>query len=170
METFQEVVMNVARVAILVSCLCACSSTKPATKAADAPAQAPSPLVSVPEFGLWANWSHEKKQDYMKATVVVVEKALFVNYDPVRFANFSCKTCHGSGADNGTFKMPNPELPKWPGGPDAFKKLIEKDPRMLKFMQQLIVPVTARLIGVKEFEFATHTGFSCFQCHVRGEG
>ena len=25
------------------------------------------------------------------------------------------------------------------------------------------------LFGVKEFEFATHTGFSCFQCHVRGE-
>jgi hypothetical protein len=169
MGTFQEVVMDVARIAILVSCLCACSPTKPAAIPPNTQGPAPSALVAVPRFGEWANWSHEKKLEYMRATVEVTEKALFTRYDPLRYANFTCKTCHGSGALNGTFRMPNPELPKWPGGPDAFKKLLERDPRMLKFMQQVIVPVTARLIGVQEFDFATHSGFSCFQCHVRSE-
>ena len=64
--------------------------------------------------------------------------------------------------------MPNPDLPKWSGGADAFRELKERNPKALWFMQQVVVPVTARLIGVKEFDFASHTGFSCFQCHTRG--
>jgi len=168
METLQEVVMNVARVAILVLCLCACTSTKRAAITPDPPAEPPSARVAVPLFGEWTTWSHDKKKDYMKATVVLAEKGLWAEYDPVRFANFTCKNCHGSGAADGAYRMPNPDLPKWPGGADAFRELKERNPKALFFMQQVVVPVTARLIGVKEFDFASHTGFSCFQCHTRG--
>ena len=168
METLKEVVMEVKRVAILAWCLCACSSTKPATLTPNAPTGEPNLRVKVPLFGEWTTWSHEKKKDYMKATVVLAEKGLWADYDPVRFTNFTCKNCHGSGAVEGTYRMPNPDLPKWPGGPDAFRELKERNPKALFFMQQVVVPVTARLLGVKEFDFASHTGFSCFQCHTRG--
>ena len=159
-------VARVACVAILMLCSCGCSPNRAAIP--DAQGAAWRTPVPPPNFGEWANWSHEKKLEFMRGTVEATEKALFVEYDPKRYANFTCTTCHGSGALNGKFKMPNPDLPKWPGGADAFRELKQRDPKMLTFMQLVIVPVTARLLGVKEFDMASHTGFSCFQCHTRG--
>jgi hypothetical protein len=146
---------------------CSTSSGGEAVRAPTAAAK-PEPVVP-PNAGEWGTWSHDHKLAYMKAEVIEREKAIFASFDPVRFAKLTCKTCHGTGAVDGTFKMPNPDLPKWPGGMDAFRALKEKDPRMLEFMQKVVVPQTAQLLNVQAFDFATHTGFSCFQCHVRGE-
>jgi hypothetical protein len=63
--------------------------------------------------------------------------------------------------------MPNPDLPLLIGGPEGFQELAAQEPQVLKFMQQTVVPETARLLGVPAFDMTAHVGFSCWQCHTR---
>jgi hypothetical protein len=73
-------------------------------------------------------------------------------------------TCHGSGAKDGSFKMPNPELPKLsPEG--GFKKHLDKDPEITKFMMTKVLPNMAELLGTQPYDVKTHLGFGCFGCH-----
>jgi hypothetical protein len=125
--------------------------------------------VAPPGPGEWVTYTHDQKLAYMKAAVLGPEKALFVEYDATRYGEFACKTCHGYSAANGSFKMPNPDLPRVHGGREGFQALADKNPRALRFMQSVIVPETARLLGVKAFDMESHTGFSCYQCHVKAE-
>jgi hypothetical protein len=148
--------------AVLAVALVGCGGSRPE---ASAP---PAPSVSVPGPGDWEKWSFDQRLAYMKSPAFLDrERELFRSYDAARFAEIDCRTCHGAGAAAGTFHMPNPDLPKWPGGKEAFVELKAKNPRTLQFMQKELVPETARLLGVPPFDFSTHTGFSCFQCHTR---
>jgi hypothetical protein len=63
--------------------------------------------------------------------------------------------------------MPNPDLPRLAPGRDGFTELSEHEPQVLRFMQQTLVPETARLLGLPAFDMKSHTGFSCFHCHLR---
>ena len=63
--------------------------------------------------------------------------------------------------------MPNPDLPHLIGGKQGFMELAEKQPETLRFMQKVVVPETARLLGYPAFDMEKHVGFSCYQCHVR---
>jgi hypothetical protein len=38
---------------------------------------------------------------------------------------------------------------------------------VLDFMQNRVVPKTAKLLGVPSLDMASHTSFSCFPCHTR---
>jgi len=143
----------------------AASEAPPAT-AGDAAIAAP---VAPPGPGEWATWSHDQKRAYMKSTVLAAEREVFARFEPVRFRKLDCRTCHGRGALDGNFKMPNPDLAKLVGGPDGFGELAAKEPALLKFMQSVVVPETAKLLGVNAFDFASHTGFSCFHCHTRSD-
>ena len=105
----------------------------------------------------------------MKSTVLPAEREVFSRFEPVRFARLDCHTCHGVGASQGNFKMPNPELAKLVGGSDGFGELAKVQPEVLKFMQQVVVPETARLLGVPAFDMEKHVGFSCYQCHTRSD-
>lgn len=157
-----------AVLAVFASYLFSCAPSKVDTIPAAQNSTA-TPAVEAPRPGEWDNWPREKKFAYMKSTVYPVARALFTEYDPVKYADFNCASCHGAGAVDQTYKMPNPDLPKWPGGPDAFRKLAEKDPKMLRFMSTVLQHEMARLLSVKHFDMASHTGFSCFHCHPRGE-
>lgn len=135
---------------------------------ADPPASAVTTPIPIPGPGEWQTWSRAKKFAYMKTTFMNAERALFTSWQPVRFRDFECRTCHGSAAvANGTFLMPNPDLPHVAPGADGFKELAAHEPDVLKFMQSRLVPETARLLGMPAFDFEKHTGFSCYQCHVR---
>jgi hypothetical protein len=102
----------------------------------------------------------------MKGGFMDAERAIFATWEPARYRDLSCRTCHGSGVDDGSYRMPNPELPTLSRGADGFKELAAKEPEVLRFMQKELVPATAHLLGVPEFDFASHTGFSCWQCHL----
>jgi hypothetical protein len=107
---------------------------------------------------------------YMKGPFMEAERKVFATWLPVRFRDMECRTCHGTaGVANGTFRMPNPDLPWVAPGPDGFKELAEHETVVLKFMQQTLVPETARLLRMQAFDMETHRGFSCYQCHVRGQ-
>lgn len=133
-----------------------------AVTAAPAPDHAPAP-------GEWAQWSHAQKLAYMKSTVLGAEREVFARFEPVRFAKLDCATCHGASAREGRYTMPNPDLPKLVGGAPGFRELAEHEPELLKFMQQVVVPETARLLGLPAFDFEKHVGFSCYQCHTRSD-
>src|SRR5262245_14993955 len=63
--------------------------------------------------------SADQRVAFMKLTVLPAMKPTFQGFEATKFAGMNCKTCHGKGADEGSFEMPNPDLPRLPK-PEAF--------------------------------------------------
>jgi hypothetical protein len=152
----------------------ACAPSPSGQGAATHPSSPPAPNISLPTGapgpGEWATWSREQKLAYMKSGFIDAERAIFASWEPVRFRNLECRDCHGPGVADSTFRLPNPDLPHLAPGAEGFQELAKHEPEVLWFMQKRLVPETARLLGVPAFDFEAHTGFSCYQCHVRQEG
>ena len=155
----------------------------PAAEAPPAPAPAPPPAEAAPPAAPpaapeaatppaaptidWAGMSHEQKLEHMKTVVMPKMKELFVAFDAKEFGNMKCPTCHGDGAKNQTFKMPNPKLPKL-SYTDHFKKHMDKKPEETKFMMEKVVPEMAALLGMQPFDPKTNKGLGCANCHIVG--
>jgi hypothetical protein len=139
--------------------------TAPAPTAAPTPTEAPPP--SQPGPGEWDKWSHEQKLAWMKAGVMPKMGALFHDYDAAKYADPKCGLCHGAGAKDGSFKMPNPDLPKLPTTPDGFKKLATKHAKIFAFMKDKVEPQMAGLLGQQPFDPKTGQGFACYDCHTK---
>lgn len=143
------------------------ASAAPAPTAAALPAAPPGP----PGPGDWTTWSHEWKLAYMKSTVMPKLGDVFHTYDAKKYAEPKCVLCHGAGVADGSFTMPNPDLPKLDVTPAGIKKL-HSDPKkkkVLEFMGKLVVPTTAELLGEPPFDMKTMTGFGCLNCHTKKE-
>ena len=110
----------------------------------------------------------DQRVAFMKGTVVPTMKVMFQEFEPKKFAEFNCKTCHGKGAEDGDFEMPNPDLPRLPK-PEVFMAFAE-DPKhapWVKFIAEKVTPEMAKLLKMKQFDPATNTGdFSCHACHM----
>ena len=113
----------------------------------------------------WKDMSHAERATYMGQVVLPKMKGEFTSWDP-KYASMNCATCHGDGARDGTFKMPNPQLPMLPASPDGFKKLGDAKPDAMKFMGGKVVPDMAALVQEQPFDMQTHQGFGCAECHV----
>jgi cytochrome c553 len=131
--------------------------------AAPAPATAASAAPAVD----WAAMNKEQRKDYMKKVVMPQMKETFVAFDADRYKSMNCITCHGEGATEGKFTMPNPKLPKLPATPDGFHKLMTEKPAVMQFMATKVKPQMAHLLGMPEFTPQSKTGFGCFQCHTK---
>ena len=116
----------------------------------------------------WAHMSPAEKKKYMKTKVLPEMKQAFQAYDAKNYKKFTCATCHGEGATDGKFKMPNPKLPKLPAPTDraGFMALQQKKPDAVKFMGTVVKPKVAELLGLPEWTPQTPTGFGCYQCHT----
>lgn len=134
----------------------------------------PEPVIALPadapKPGEWSSWSHEQKLAYMKGGFMTAQRAIWASWEPARFRDLECRNCHGRGVADGTFQLPNPDLPHLYPGKEGFMELAQHEPEVLAFMQQRLVPETARLLGVPPFDMEAHTGFSCYQCHTRQNG
>jgi hypothetical protein len=110
--------------------------------------------------GQWETMDHEAQEAFMEHAVLPAMAAEFKAFDPVRFAEFNCKTCHGAGIDNHTYEMPNPDLPKLDfANPDpAHAKISE-------FMANKVKPGMATLLGLPEYSPENPSGFGCLACH-----
>ncbi|MGH7271164.1 MAG: hypothetical protein ACREJX_17875, partial [Polyangiaceae bacterium] len=109
------------------------------------------------------------KKAYMKSTVLPKMGGLFHDFDAKEYAEPKCVLCHGSGAKDGSFKMPNPELPKLNLSPKVFKKMKAKHAAILEFMGKKVEPTMAGLLGEPTFDMKTMKGFGCLGCHTEVE-
>jgi hypothetical protein len=145
-------------------------ATSGADNGAPPPASTTSPPSSVAIVGpptvAWSAMSKDQRKDYMRAVVAPRMKDVFVAFDRSRYSNFSCATCHGDGAADGSFKMPNPRLPVLPNTPDGFRRLMADKPAIMEFMGKHVKPTMAQLLGEPEFNPETKTGFGCMECHT----
>jgi hypothetical protein len=145
----------------------ACAETTPAAPP-PAAASAPAKPTSTPELG-WAEMGKQERIDYMKAVVLPRMKQAFVHFSPDRYSKMNCMTCHGDSAADGSFKMPNPRLPKLPSTPDGFKKLAADKPAVMDFMKNEVKPKMAALLGKPEYNPETNSGFGCMECHTMAQ-
>ncbi|MEI9949128.1 MAG: hypothetical protein WDO74_09135 [Pseudomonadota bacterium] len=125
------------------------------------PAEASAEAAPPPAHDVWKEgMTKDQEVAFMKKNVVPEMGPVFKAYDAKRYAEFSCKTCHGP-----KFKLPKDFLPKL-----TFKdgKLISPadEPELAKFMAEQVLPHMATAMGMKPFDPATHTGFGCGGCHT----
>jgi len=92
---------------------------------------------------------------------------VFTTFDSTKYADVSCKTCHGKGATEGSFTMPNADLPKLDPTPAGFATLAKTNAKMFNFMMKQIEPTMASLVGEQPYDVKTKVGFSCFECHTK---
>jgi hypothetical protein len=145
----------------------AASAAAAATAAPTASAPPAEAAPTQPGPGDWDKWSHEQKLAWMKAAVMPKMGQAFHDYDASKYGDNKCTLCHGDGAKDGSFKMPNPGLPKLPASPAGFKKLAKDKPKILKFMRETVEPQMAALVGEQPFDMKTNKGFGCFECHTK---
>lgn len=137
-----------------------------AARAADAGAAAPAAAPAAKKID-WEHMSAADKKKYMKTTVMPAMKKVFQDYDAKAYKKFTCETCHGEGAVDGKFKMPNAKLPKLPTDREGFMALQQKKPDAVKFMGTVVKPKMAELLGMPEWTPQSQTGFGCYQCHTK---
>lgn len=147
------------------------AETPPAPPSApvEAPAPAPAPATAKPAAGstkLWADMSKDEKLEVMRKHVMPKMKEEFAQWEPKHFSNMQCTACHGAGAKDKSFKMPNPDLPKLPANMEGFKKLAADKPEAMKFMKEKVMPETAEMLGLPLYNPATNQGFGCAACHT----
>ena len=153
----------------------AASTAPPAASAAPAESAAPAASASAapaatggpPGPGDWDKWSHDQKLEYMKTAVMPKMGGLFHDFDAKKYADPKCVLCHGSGAKDGSFKMPNPELPKLDLTPAGMKAMHAKKAAVVEFMAKQVVPTVAGLLGEQPFDPKTMQGFGCLECHTK---
>ncbi len=107
--------------------------------------------------------SSPEKMEHMKKVIVPEMAKVFKEFDAEEFGKFGCSTCHGPGAKDGNFEMPNKSLPK------LDKEEMDHHPEMTKFMMEKVTPKMAELLGEEPFNPETHEGFGCMECHTKKE-
>ncbi len=95
--------------------------------------------------------SMDGKIQLMQKEVTPTMREIFAD-SPNQGEKLSCRTCHGSGAKNGTFKMPSPDLPS------LNDEIIQSHPLMSRFMKEKVTPAMAKLLGDPQFH--------CTGCHI----
>lgn len=146
----------------------AAASAAPATTASAAPAASGSAAPSGDANVAWKDMDKKARAKFMRDNVMPKMKELFSAHDAKKFDKLNCGTCHGSGAADGSFKMPNPQLPVLPSTPEGFEALGKKKPEMMKFMAMQVKPEMAKLLGMPEMDPKNPAGggFGCMNCHT----
>ena len=111
----------------------------------------------------WESMDHEARAKYMGQVVLPEMKKVFTEYDAAEFGEMNCATCHGAGAEDHTFKMPNPELPTLTM--EAIEHPDEEHKAVVQFMIEKVKPTMAKLLNMPEWTPDNPAGFGCTGCH-----
>lgn len=135
--------------------------TEPTEPGAESPAAEPDAPVA------WKDLEFSARKKLMKEKVLPEMKLLFAEFDSAKFADVTCQTCHGEGAIDGSFEMPNEALPLLPSTQEGWQKLGADKPTWMEFMATKVKPRMAALLGVPEMDpqHPENGGFGCYACH-----
>src|SRR5438045_7293142 len=103
-------------IAVVVLAACGSSSPKPAAPSGPPPANL-----------AWKDMNADQRMEFMKWKVLPAARAKFQAFDAKKYAVFQCRTCHGDGAEDGSFDMPNPKIKAMPATEEAYMAWIAKD-------------------------------------------
>ncbi|MGE0549572.1 MAG: hypothetical protein AB7O24_13185 [Kofleriaceae bacterium] len=140
---------------VAVIALIACGSKSPSTTTTANAAKPALPDVPFDQL------DHDQRAQFMDEKVVPAMAEIFKAYDPQKYAQFGCKTCHGPGAEKGEFHMPNPDLPKL-----NFSDMSKFKPEALEWMNTKVKPTMASLLKQPEMTKDNPEGFGCLECHT----
>jgi hypothetical protein len=114
----------------------------------------------------WGELNLLERKQHMNAHVLPAMEARFKRFDGVRYANFSCATCHGSDMVARNFAMPNPSLLALhaTGSPEQ-QRMVRERPEMTRFMFNQVLPGVQAMLDAPDYDPATRSGFSCYACH-----
>lgn len=119
---------------------------------------------SRPDFG---RLDMEDRVAYM-AEVVTPEMAdLLAADDPEAREHFGCASCHGDGFQQVRYRMPNGLLPLDPEHMPSADSDNPREARVTRFMQDVVTPRMAELLGEEPYDPETGQGLGCFACHAR---
>ena len=144
--------------ALLALGLMACGGSKSADSKSTGKVSAIEAMGITPPDSPWEEMSVEDREFYMIGKVNPIMKELFVGYDAEEFGDFDCVHCHGEEMREIDFKMPAPSMyivP--PEGTPGHRGMLSTFPDEVKFMQEVVTPSMAKLLGIENF--------SCAGCH-----
>lgn len=128
------------------------------------------PTAITPPPAAWSELSFDDRKQHMIDHVLPTMQTLTQQYDSAHFANFSCSSCHGSGARKRNYAMPSASLPTlYPSGSQEQKDTVASHHAMATFMFQKVTPTMRELLALPKFDKGSGKGFSCFYCHPKGE-
>jgi hypothetical protein len=158
LDADRSFIMPRMKLVLLVALLAACGSKPTSSTTPTEGAKVALPDVPFDQL------DHDQRMEFMKTVVFPTMKPLFQNHDAKKFAVFQCETCHGKGAADGHFDMPNAELPKLNfGDMSKFKK------EDIEWMGKDIKPTMAKLLKLPEYTPENPKGFGCLECHTAAE-
>ncbi|MBK9036581.1 MAG: hypothetical protein IPL61_35915 [Myxococcales bacterium] len=127
---------------------------------------APAPSAPV----AWRDMDADQRHEFMEDVVMPKAKEVFMAFDAEAYKDMDCGTCHGPGADDRSFEMPNPDIKALPSSKEAYMAWIGQDAeaaRMTKFMGEQVEPMMIELLQMTPFEPETGKGeFGCMNCHT----
>jgi hypothetical protein len=155
-EAMSGIMKTVA--ALLALGLMACGGSKSADSKSTGKVSAIEAMGITPPDSPWEEMSVEDREFYMIGKVNPIMKELFAGYDAEEFGDFDCVHCHGEEMREIDFKMPAPSMyivP--PEGTPGHRGMLSTFPDEVKFMQEVVTPSMAKLLGIENF--------SCAGCH-----
>ena len=142
---------------LVLACLIACGPKPTATQEPDPEQIAKSTLPDVP----FRDLDLDQRAELMKQQVVPTMTPLFREHDAVKYADVGCATCHGEGAADGDFDMPNEKLPVL-----DFADMSKFEPADIEWMKSKIMPTMANLLREPMHSQENPSGFGCLNCHT----
>ena len=133
-----------------------------ASTAATPPAasSAPPAEAKLPTPTAWTKGMTKAQQSaFMKEVILPRMSKVFQASDAKKYAEFSCKTCHGP-----EYKEPDEFLPHLTLKNGKITAFADK-PAVSKFMAEKVVPEMAAAMGMKPYDPKTNEGFGCGGCH-----
>lgn len=106
--------------------------------------------------------SKDQQIAIMKQRVMPAMSKVFKEHDATKYAEFSCKTCHGPGPGLPEPREVLPHLTLKDGELTAF----QEKPEIAKWMAEKVSPAMAEAMGMKPYDPKTHEGFGCGNCHA----
>lgn len=110
--------------------------------------------------------SHDDQVYWMVSNVLPIAAEDFRGYDAERFPTFTCAGCHGDNAEEVHYELPSAQLPRLPAHGTPQWEQMSGGPAY-RFMNDVVTPTMATLIGEERMSAEHPDGFGCFDCHMQ---